>query len=180
VSLDEIETTIVAAHERYRLARLAVDPWNAAQLVERCKKRGVPIEERHQQGKNLVDQCMALIEVFRSGSIKLYPYEPLLQDLRRVRVEERSYGIRLVAPYTADGTHGDTVTALSIALGAARDIQSFNTPVVLDGLGLNSTGQGKGYGSFTPHRMYGGMGFGDLQVPRPPTPDYRSFPGYSR
>jgi hypothetical protein len=121
VSLDEVERTVIAAQRQYRMVRVATDPWNAAQLIERCRKQRVPIVERPQQGKMLVDQCMALLDAFRSGAIKLYPFESLISDLRTARVEERQYGYRLVSDHDESG-HGDRLTSLSICLAAARDV----------------------------------------------------------
>ena len=44
----------------------------------------------------------------------------LENDLRKLQIEERSYGFRLVSTRDEHG-HGDTVTALSIALVAAKN-----------------------------------------------------------
>lgn len=121
VSIDEIEQAIVAAHQRYGLTRIACDPWNAGQLVERLRKQGLPIVEQPQSGANLVKQCKTLLEAFTSHSIRLYDHPSLTTDLRTLRVEEKQYGCRLVSDAGAGG-HGDRASALSIALAAAHDV----------------------------------------------------------
>lgn len=121
VQLDDIESTILDCHQQYRFRRLGVDPWQGAQLVQRCQARGVPIEECVQSGGVLVQQAVALLEAFNTRSIALYDWAPLISDLRRLRVEERSYGFRLVSSRGVEG-HGDRATALSGALALARKL----------------------------------------------------------
>jgi hypothetical protein len=121
ISLDAIQETVLEAHETYRLHRLGVDPWNAASTVEQLQKKSVPIEEQPQNGPNLVKQCGAMLEAFQNRSIELYNFEPLLADLRAIRIEERSYGCRLVSPRGPNG-HGDRATAMSIGMAICQEI----------------------------------------------------------
>jgi hypothetical protein len=121
VSIDEIEATIIRAHKVYSLTGIACDPWQSAQLVERGRKQNVPIRERAQSGRNLVEQAAALLAGFNDHSLDLFDYEPLLRDLRQARLEEKSYGVRIVSP-EVNGGHGDVLTAFTIALAEARGV----------------------------------------------------------
>ena len=151
VSIDEIEKTILQAHAAYRFRKIGADPWQAAQLVERCKARGVPIAERTQSGKNLMEQASALIDAFTSKSLSLFDYPPLTYDLRHARIEERSYGFRLVSSRGPNG-HGDRMTALSIALAEAKPIIA---PAVMSAMagGLMAGGV-NGHGHYYPRTQH--------------------------
>lgn len=123
VSIDEIETAIIGLNAMLPLSCVACDPWNAALLVERLNKQGVPAEPVDFTGGNLKSMAMATLDAFTNREIELYDDATLLADLRNLRVVERSYGFRLESPRTNSGNgtrHGDTATALSLALHIAR------------------------------------------------------------
>jgi hypothetical protein len=52
-----------------------------------------------------------------------YPCEPLRRDLLKLRVEDKSYGVRLVSPRDETG-HGDTASAFSLALLLAHELSA--------------------------------------------------------
>jgi phage terminase large subunit-like protein len=118
VDLEEIETTIAALDRVFQL-QIGCDPWQAAYLIERLGKRGVPVEPVNFVAENLKGMCSAVLESFAESNIDLYNDPQLLQDLHNLRVEERSYGVRLVSPRGTSG-HGDSATALAIALNLLR------------------------------------------------------------
>jgi hypothetical protein len=60
-----------------------------------------------------------LLDGFNQRQIDLYNHPQLLADLRALRVEEKSYGVRLTSPRGPNG-HGDAATALAIALLIAK------------------------------------------------------------
>ena len=62
--------------------------------------------------------CSAVLEAFH-GQIAIYKHRILIDDLKALRVSERSYGVRLESPRGPSG-HGDSATALAIALHLAR------------------------------------------------------------
>ena len=119
LNLAELEATILEDHREYRPRRVSCDPWQASYLLQRLRRAGVPTFERQQAGPRLVEQAMALVEAFTNGTIRIPPHELLLSELRRARVEERSYGVRLTSDRDATG-HGDIVSALSIALAEVK------------------------------------------------------------
>jgi phage terminase large subunit-like protein len=118
VNIEAIEDAIADLDQRFRLT-IGADPWQAAYLIERLKKRGLRIEAVDFTGNNLKSMCSAMLEAFAEGRIELYQEPPLISDLRALRVEEKSYGCRLVSPRGPNG-HGDAATALSIALHLAK------------------------------------------------------------
>ena len=70
---------------------------------------------------NLREQATLCIESFTDRRLQLYDCEPLRHDLLKLRVEEKSYGIRLTSPRDGEG-HGDTFSAFSLALLIAHEL----------------------------------------------------------
>ena len=133
VSIDAIFQTIRDLDKIYRFSCVSVDPWNAAYLVELLAKEGIAIESTPFTPSNLQTMATAVLEAFSNRNIDLFHRE-LVADLRALRVEERSYGIRLVPGKTESGTrHGDAATALALALLAAKSVR-IGYPKVPDSL----------------------------------------------
>ena len=122
VSQEHVRAVIREAHRVYRLRRVVCDPFQAEATVELLRKDSIPIETRPQSGTALMDQAMQLVELFNTFAIDLPHDDDLRKQLLQTRVEQRSYGLRLVSPRTTTGGHGDIVTALSIALPAAKTV----------------------------------------------------------
>jgi phage terminase large subunit-like protein len=119
VDLDQVERTIIDAHQRFRLGAIACDPWQAGLLIQRLQRAGAPAEDTPFTHGNLQAMASHVMESFREKEIDLFPYPQLIADLRSLRVVEKSYGIRLDSPRGPDG-HGDCATALALAILAAR------------------------------------------------------------
>ena len=68
---------------------------------------------------NMRGMASETLEAFSERRLELFEDEQLLKDLRALKVKEMSYGVKLTSPRDKDG-HGDSVTALSLALLAAR------------------------------------------------------------
>lgn len=128
INLQAIENYIRDLDRRFNLAAVVADPWQCEHIIQRLsydkKARGEKkyyhndtpwIRDLPPTGANLRAVAGLLIECFTDRRIKLYDYEPLRIDLHKLRVEEKSYGFRLVSPRDGDG-HGDTATALGLAL----------------------------------------------------------------
>lgn len=128
VSFEAVEASVIAAHREYKLAWLWVDPWNAAQMLERFGKAGVPSGKLDFVAANLQRMATETMNCFRDRQISIPDCVPnatdLIADLRAVKCLERQQGFRLIAPRrnTDEGTrHGDAATALQLALVAAAD-----------------------------------------------------------
>jgi phage terminase large subunit-like protein len=119
VQLEPIEAAVLKLHAQFGLQCVALDPWQAAYLAERLCKQGLTVESVDFVAGNLKSMATAVLESFGERQLELYPDPQLLADLRALRVEERNYGVRLTSPRGPNG-HGDSATALAIALHIAR------------------------------------------------------------
>jgi phage terminase large subunit-like protein len=130
VELEEVESEVVRAHERFALRAVAYDPWQGAYLAERLAKRGIAAVPVDPVPGNLREMATATLELFRERQVDLYREGDLLADLRALRVVERQYGFRLDSPRDARG-HGDAASAFVLAALAARRMRG--GPAVLQG-----------------------------------------------
>lgn len=125
VDLAEVERAIVRAHEHYGLSRLCYDPHQCEYLSDRLEAAGVPVERVPFSGANLQAMATSVLDAFSARNIELYDHPQLLADLRNLRVEEKSYGVRLTSPRGPSG-HGDAATALALSIFASR---AFEEPI---------------------------------------------------
>ncbi len=129
VDLSEVENRIAAIHREYRLARVSADVWQAEHLLQRLSRQGVPCEPVPMTGSTLQQLATTVLSEFRGHTIDLLNDPILAADLRNLRVASRSYGFRLESPTNANGgtPHGDSATALALAIRAARNVASAPT-----------------------------------------------------
>jgi hypothetical protein len=126
VSLERIERHILQANEVYGgFDCVAYDPSQMEGSAERLEKAGIPMIRVPFTGPMLSEVASMLVTAFAENGIQLYQHDQLLSDLRSLRIEERSFGVRLVSPRTKDG-HGDSVSALCVAMMAAKDFDSYS------------------------------------------------------
>ena len=119
VELEAVEQAIIEAHRRFNLACVGYDPWQAEYLSQRLTKLRIPTEAVQFVPANLQSMAQTTLEVFNERLIDVPDNEDLLADLRKLRIVEKSYGIRLDSPRGPSG-HGDTATGLAIALHTAK------------------------------------------------------------
>jgi hypothetical protein len=139
LDLMEVETYILALDKQFDLEEVAIDVWQAELLAQRLE---VNSEHRARNarrrfwtkpwirpvpatGANLREQATLVIESFADRRFLFFRCEPLRRDLLRLRVEDRSYGLRLVSPRDGDG-HGDSFSAFALALPIAHDLAGRN------------------------------------------------------
>jgi phage terminase large subunit-like protein len=115
IDLMAVEQAVIAAHQRFNLAKVVYDPWQAELMAARLKRRGIRCEPMHFVGQNLNLMATSLLSAFQSNNIELYRHDRLIRDLKRLVIVEKSYGFRLEATRDSSG-HADTATALAIAL----------------------------------------------------------------
>jgi hypothetical protein len=136
IDLTEVELHLLALDEQYGLEFVAFDPWQAELLSQRLEAHS-DHRRRNQRrlfgsqpwmreipptAANLREQAGLVIESFADRRLLLYAEaEALRRDLRKLRCEEKSYGIRLVSPHDEYG-HGDTFSAFANALLVAHEI----------------------------------------------------------
>jgi hypothetical protein len=162
VNLQDVEDCIVDLHNRFQLKALNYDPFAAQQMAGRIGAVGagvqaktlmkyfqtgkVPMVEVPQTGQNLQKQATALLEGFNDRRVSCYPEPDLRRDLMRLRIEERSYGYRLVSPHVANATagmgtaHGDLASAFSLAMLAAAELAGKKIPAKVGSM-TSSRGQ---------------------------------------
>ena len=119
VRLDAIEETIKDLDDRFSLASVGFDPWQAEYLGQRLSAQGVRVEPVTFTPQNLQSMAQCTCEAFVNKNIDIPDHRQLVQDLRQLRVVEKGYGIRLQSPRGPSG-HGDAATALSIALHVSK------------------------------------------------------------
>jgi len=120
VSLEKVEADLIAIDKAWKLQSLYADPWQSALLCERLRRVGVAVQELPFSPKNLGTMATATVQAFAERRLALWNDEILLRDLRRLRIIERGYGVRLEAARNSDG-HADRATALALALAAAHE-----------------------------------------------------------
>jgi phage terminase large subunit-like protein len=119
VELEPIENEIVALNEAFGLSAVGVDPWQAEYMMQRLTKRGITTEPVVFVPQNLQSMAQSTMEAYGNRLIDMHDEPDLLADLRALRIVEKSYGIRLDSPRGNRG-HGDTATALAIALHSIK------------------------------------------------------------
>jgi hypothetical protein len=135
IDLMEVERHLLDLDAKYGLEFCAFDPWQAELLGQRLEA-DTSHRRRNQRrlyaaqpwmraiqptGANLRQIASLTIESFQDRRLQLYDCEPLRSDLLKLRVEEKSYGMRLVSPRDALG-HGDMFSAFSLALLIAHEL----------------------------------------------------------
>lgn len=135
IDLLEVQRTILDCDKQFNLEFVGFDPWQAEHLAQtleaasehksrntrRTNSQQPWMREIAPVAANLRQQATLLIEFFNDHRVKCYPCENLKRDLKRLRVEEKSYGCRLVSPRDGSG-HGDTTSAFSLALLLAHEL----------------------------------------------------------
>jgi hypothetical protein len=120
VDLQAVEDAILEIHNVFR-PLVFCDPYQCEQMAQRLQKAGVKLKLVPFTGKSKMEMASALVEAFTSQTIAGFPCEPLLQDLRALRLVDGPIGYRLEANRTASGSHCDRAVALSLALIAIKE-----------------------------------------------------------
>lgn len=134
IDLAEIEAHVLELDQRFGLEAVGFDPWQSEYLAQRLEadtdrtRRNARriyedepwMREIAPSGANLREIATLTIESFTDRRLLLFDDPHLRRDLDRLRVEEKSYGVRLSSP--RDGTgHGDTFSAFANALLLAHE-----------------------------------------------------------
>jgi hypothetical protein len=91
VDFAEVEAFIVAAHERFRF-RLTLDPWQALDLAQRLRGRGVPTEEYTFSSASKQKLAATLLSTINNGLLDLYEADGLRDELLALRLVQSSSG----------------------------------------------------------------------------------------
>jgi hypothetical protein len=123
LDLLEIERYILELDERFGLETVSFDPWQMESMAQRLeadsghRRRNQRrlnwqkpwMQELPPTAASLRQQATLTIESFQDRRLQLYPCEALRRDLLKLRVEEKSYGIRLVSSRDGEGHYAGTV-----------------------------------------------------------------------
>ncbi|MCE9604435.1 MAG: phage terminase family protein [Planctomycetia bacterium] len=129
LDLMKLEEEIVRLHKEYGFD-LFYDPWQAELLAQRLRSRGISVHEVPFSGPNLQKMASATVETFSEGQIELYNDAALLDDLRSLKVVEKSYGYRIDAERGAAG-HADRAIALALMLHGSRSTDALGRPGIM-------------------------------------------------
>lgn len=124
VELSAVEAALVELHRIFRLAAVAVDPWQAQLLIERLQRAGIPAYPVPFVSENLRAMAQATLDAFNERQIEMYRDAELIADLKSLRVKETGNSFRLFSVRGEGGTaHSDVAQALSLGLVAAKRLE---------------------------------------------------------
>lgn len=119
VRLDAIEAWLTEAHRQYRRPPVVLDPWQAAQLTQRLRARGVRAVEHAFTQQSVSRLALRLHQLVGDRALALPGDGDLLDELANVRLRETSPGV-----YRMDhdpGRHDDRAIALALAAAHLTD-----------------------------------------------------------
>lgn len=114
ISLGDVEEWIATTARLYNRAQIVCDPWQAIAMIERLRKEaGLKVAEFAFSTASVGRLAATMVELLRSHRLALPDEEDLLDELREVRLVEKSPG-----QYRIDherGKHDDQVISLALA-----------------------------------------------------------------
>lgn len=122
IDLSEIERAAAELSRAFN-APVLVDEYQAALLAQRLRTAGIMAQTVPPTAPVLREQAQAILDGFSEGTFKLFDHPALLADIRRWRLVEKSYGLRLESPSGVEGEstrHGDAASAYALAVLCAR------------------------------------------------------------
>ena len=115
VQIDDVESYLVLTSQRYNLAKILCDPWQASGMIQRLKRQGVPCEQFPFTTSSTGRIGQALHLALRNRLLWL-PNDPdLLSELARVRLRETGIGQARLDHDSGD--HDDQAVAIAIICG---------------------------------------------------------------
>ena len=100
---------------------MAFDPYQAELLSQYLQRQGIRTHEVTFQASNLTKMASVLMESFRDRTIDLYNDQELLADFRRLRLVEKTWGLKLESARDETG-HADAAISFCVALMVIREI----------------------------------------------------------
>lgn len=115
VQIEDVESYIVLASQRYNTAKVLCDPWQAAGMIQRLKRQGVPCEQFPFTTSSTGRIGQALHLALRNRLLWLPDDPDLLNELARVRLRETGIGQARLDHDSGD--HDDQAVAIAIICG---------------------------------------------------------------
>ncbi len=120
IDLLDIQAFVEKLARTFR-ATVAFDPYQAELLNQYLQRQGIRTHEVTFQASNLTKMASVLMESFRDRTIDLYRDEELLADFRRLRLVEKTWGLKLESARDETG-HADLAISFCVALMVIREI----------------------------------------------------------
>jgi phage terminase large subunit-like protein len=116
VDFEEVEQFIVAGHQMFRF-KVSADPWQALDLCQRLRKRGLRVDEFSFGQASKQKLAATLLHSLNVGHLKLYEAEGLRDELMALRLKQAASGAWSF-DHTSSG-HDDRAVALGLMTVAA-------------------------------------------------------------
>lgn len=113
VDFNVVEDWVAMAARTYRGAEVVFDPWQAFQMVDNLKRRGIRTTQVSQAVNQISQRAMVLYGLVRDHLLAIYPDDDLLDELANVRLVEKQPGVFRV-DHDPD-KHDDRAMALAMA-----------------------------------------------------------------
>jgi hypothetical protein len=130
----------IAARSRAFSAPVLLDEYQAALLAQRLRSAGIAAQTVAPTGPALREMATLIMDGLADAKLKLWPQPALVADLRRARLVEKSFGLRLQSPSGIEGDstrHGDALSAYALAVlcsqryaASAPQVANFGQPLV--------------------------------------------------
>ena len=122
VNLIEVTDTVLSWAKHFNPIWVGYDPHQAVVMSQVLRKKNVPVYPMDFTPMNLGKMAEALKMVLESKLLEAYDTnDTLLNDLGKLNIVEKTYGLRLEAVSDASG-HADVATALVICLPKAIEL----------------------------------------------------------
>ena len=120
VDLDTVEAYTLEVHRQFGHPQFVVDPWQAAQLVQRMRRRGLRIIEYAFTAQSVGRLAQRLYTLLRDRALALPDDAELIEELANVRLRETSPGVFRL-DHDAD-QHDDRAVSLALAALHVPDV----------------------------------------------------------
>lgn len=120
VDLGSVEGWMLTAWQQYGGPPVVADPYQAAQLLQRLRARGVAAVEYSFNQTSVSRLALRLHQVIRDHALALPPDEDLLDELANVRLVERSPGVYRI-DHDPD-KHDDRAIVVALGVHALLDM----------------------------------------------------------
>lgn len=116
VTLAEVEEWVAEAAHQYHVDRVVLDPWQALQLAQSLRRRGIRVEEFSFNAGSVSRLATTLLLLLREQRLAIPRDNDLLDELRNVRLRETGPNQYRI-DHDPDG-HDDRVISLGMAAHA--------------------------------------------------------------
>ncbi|MEE4218571.1 MAG: terminase TerL endonuclease subunit [Xanthomonadales bacterium] len=114
-----VEETIMDVFERFQIADIGYDPWNATELINRLSEAGVPLVEFRQGPKSYHPAMQALERAYIGGKLA-HGGDPVLYWMASNLVARRDHNLNMAPDKRNSADKIDDMAALLMAFGVSQ------------------------------------------------------------